>query len=80
MWRAGEFEGSGKVFIHCSMECLLRMSNSTGEKRWLCARGTHDLATTQQALSAVESSCRWSTMWSRSSGEREHDIGVHNQR
>ena len=45
------------------------VSNLTRAKRWLRARGTHDLATTQQTLSAVWSSCR-------SSGGREHDIMV----
>ena len=39
-------------------------------------RGTHDLETRQHALSAVGSSCRWSTIRSSISGGRERDIVV----
>ena len=50
--------------------------NSTRAKRCLRVRGTQDLETVQQALSAVGSSCRWSMTVSSISGGREGSIVV----
>ena len=69
-------EGSGKVSIHDSIVGPDLERNSTLSKRCLWVRGTHDLETRQHPLSAVGSSCRWSTMTSRISGGRESNIVV----
>jgi hypothetical protein len=76
VWWAGECEGSGKVFFHRSTVEDLLAQNWTLAKRWVRVRWTHDLETTQQALSVVGLSCKWSTMRSRISGGRE-DIVVY---
>ena len=75
VWWAGEFEGSGKAFIHDSMRNL-RVLNVTRSKRYIRVRGTHDFETTQHALSVVGSSCRWSTTISSISGGRKRVIVV----
>jgi hypothetical protein len=75
VWWAGECEGSGKVFFHRSMGDFWTQ-NSTLAKRWVRVRWIHDLETTQQTLSVVGSSCRWSMMRSRTSGGKEGDIVV----
>jgi hypothetical protein len=45
-------------------------------KRCFRVRGIHDLETRQQALSVSSSSHRWSTMRSRISGGKGHDMLV----
>jgi len=76
VWWAGELKGFGKVFIYDSTVGPLRVLNLTLANKCLRAGGTHDLETTQQVPSVAGSSCRWSTMRSRISGGKGHDIVV----
>jgi hypothetical protein len=74
VWRAGEFEGSAKVFLHVSRS--LGIENLMTAKRCSRQRGTHDLETRQHRFSAFGLSWRKSTMWSRISGGQCFDIAV----
>ena len=72
VWRAGELEGSGKVFVH--NPTALPQWKLTRAKRRLWAGETHDFETRQHDWSVSRSSCRWSTMRSKISSGREDNI------